>query len=114
AGTRVGSPVVLDYGQKAPAAPALPRTLPANKIVTVSSTGGGGLRYRVLATPDRLDSGLTVVAVPLRDVDQTLHRLLLVEGLVIAIVLLALGAGSLYVVRLGLLPLERMAVTAGQ
>ena len=47
---------------------------------------------------DPEDTGLTVVAVPLREVDQTLNRLLLVEALVIAGVLLALGAAAFFVV----------------
>ena len=57
---------------------------------------------------------MTIVAVPLREVDQTLSRLLLVEALVIAGVLVALGASAFYVVRLGLRPLDRMEVTAGE
>jgi two-component system OmpR family sensor kinase len=57
--------------------------------------------------------GTTVVAIPLTEVDQTLDRLLLVEGLVIAAVLLALGAGAWWLVRLGLRPLDRIAATAG-
>src|SRR5206468_1058254 len=77
------------FGQTAPKAPTLPKNLPVNKIVSVSA---GGTRYRVLAVPDRQDTGTTVVAVPLRDVDQTLHRLLLVEALVIAAVLAALAS----------------------
>ena len=46
--------------------------------------------------------------------DQTLHRLLLVEALVIVGVLLALGVTAFFVVRLGLRPLSRMEVTAGE
>jgi signal transduction histidine kinase len=46
-------------------------------------------------------------------VDQTLERLLVVEGLVVAGVLLVLGAGTWLVVRIGLLPLDRMGHTAG-
>ena len=61
----------------------------------------------------RSRSGTTVVAIPLRDVDQTLHRLLAVEALVIAGVLLLLGAAAWAVVRVGLLPLDRMGHTAG-
>jgi two-component system OmpR family sensor kinase len=57
--------------------------------------------------------GTTVVAVPLREADQTLNRLLLVEGLVIGGVLLALAVLAWFVVRLGLRPLERIANTAG-
>jgi len=54
------------------------------------------------------------VAVPLTEVKQTLSRLLLIEGLVIVGVLVALGLASFFVVRLGLLPLSRMEVTAGE
>src|SRR5439155_25558669 len=74
---------------------------------------GHETRYRVLAMPDRFGGGTTVVAVPMRDVDQTLHRLLAVEGLVIAGVLLLLGVLAALVVRVGLLPLDRMGHTAG-
>jgi two-component system OmpR family sensor kinase len=51
--------------------------------------------------------------VPLREVDATLSRLLTVEGLVIVGVLLALGLAAWVVVRIGLLPLDRMGHTAG-
>jgi two-component system OmpR family sensor kinase len=88
--------------------------VPVGKLLTVGSVGSSGLRYRAYASRDPEDSGLTIVAVPLRDVDQTLNRLLLVEGLVIAGVLLALGLSAFFVVRLGLRPLDRMEVTAGE
>ncbi len=44
---------------------------------------------------------MTVAAVPLSEVDSTLNRLLLVEALVIAGALLALGLSAFFVVRLG-------------
>jgi two-component system, OmpR family, sensor kinase len=110
-GNRVATLPLARFGQTKPSTPTLPKSLPLNKIVSVSA---GGTRYRVLAVPDRFDTGTTVVALPLRDVDQTLHRLLLVEALVIAAVLALLGALSFGVVRLGLRPLERMAATAGK
>jgi two-component system OmpR family sensor kinase len=81
---------------------------------TVGSVGSSGLRYRVYTRQDPEDSGVTIAAVPLREVDSTLHRLLLVEALVIAGVLLALGLSAWFVVRLGLRPLSRIEVTAGQ
>jgi two-component system OmpR family sensor kinase len=91
AGGRVLDHVVLSYGETARARPDVPSDLAPDHIVTVGSKGGGGPNFRVLAVADPL-GGTTVVAVPLLDVDQTLHRLLLVEALVIAGVLLALGA----------------------
>jgi two-component system OmpR family sensor kinase len=53
-----------------------------------------------------------VVAVPLREVEQTLSRLRLIEAIVTAAVLAALAALTWWVVRLGLRPLERMEATA--
>jgi two-component system OmpR family sensor kinase len=106
--------VLITYGQEAPATPRIPASVPVGKLLTVGSVGSSGLRYRAYASRDPEDSGLTIVAVPLRDVDQTLNRLLLVEGLVIAGVLLALGLSAFFVVRLGLRPLDRMEVTAGE
>jgi two-component system, OmpR family, sensor kinase len=106
--------VLISFGQTAPAAPKIPGKLPVGKLFTVSSSGSSGLRYRVYAIRDREDPGVTVVAVPLREVDQTLNRLLLVEGLVIVGVLLALGATAFFVVKVGLRPLDRIAVTAGE
>jgi two-component system OmpR family sensor kinase len=84
------------------------------KLLTVGSVGSSGLQYRVFAKRDPEDTGITVAAVPLREVDQTLSRLLLVEGLVIGGVLLALGLSAYFVVRLGLRPLDRIEVTAGE
>jgi len=103
---------VIGYGQTALPAPKLPAHPPLGQLITVGSKGSGGLRYRVLARADPEDSGTTIVAVPLREVDQTLDRLLRVEGLVIAGVLLALAGTAFLVVRLGLRPLDRMATTA--
>jgi two-component system, OmpR family, sensor kinase len=110
-GRRVATLPLTQLGQVKPSTPTLPRELPDNRIESVSA---GGARYRVLAVPDRFDTGTTVVAIPLREVDQTLHRLLLVEALVIGGVLLLLGALAFGVVRLGLRPLERIAATAGK
>jgi two-component system OmpR family sensor kinase len=101
---------VLDYGQSdVTAKPDLPATVPVDRLFTVN---GDGTRYRVLA--QRQPDGDTIIAaVPLHEVDQTLHRLLLVLGLVLAGVLLVLGVGAAIVVRVGLRPLDRMAHTAG-
>jgi two-component system OmpR family sensor kinase len=105
--------ILLSYGQSAISKPTLPAKLPVNRVVTVSAKADDSARYRVLATPTPAGGGVTVVAVPLTEVDQTLHQLLLVEGLVIAGVLLVLGIVAWLVVRIGLLPLDRMGRTAG-
>ena len=94
--------------------PDLPRDLPLGRLITVGARSPDTHRYRVLARPDRFGAGTIVVAVPLTEVDQTLSRLLVVEGLVIVAVLLLLGAVAWVVVRVGLLPLNRMEHTAGR
>ena len=69
---------------------------------TVSSQDGGE-RYRVRASIEPQASNyLLIVATSLSGVDSTLHRLLLIELLVTAVVLVALAALGLWVVRLGL------------
>ena len=112
-GTVVTSTLVRGFDQRgtqdAPH-PTLSADLPLDTPVTVS--GGDGRDYRVLSVAARGAGGTNVVAIPLADVSQTLDRLLLVEGLVIAAVLLVLGLVARFVVRVGLLPLERMGHTA--
>ncbi|HEY3758630.1 MAG TPA: HAMP domain-containing sensor histidine kinase [Solirubrobacteraceae bacterium] len=100
--------------QSEPPTPKLPAHVPVEELFTVGSTGSSGLQYRVYVSHDPEDAALTLVAVPLREVQQTLSRLLLVEALVIAGVLIALGITASFVVRLGLRPLDRMEVTAGE
>jgi two-component system OmpR family sensor kinase len=105
---------VRSYGDVALPAPNLPAKIPVDQPITVGSKGSSGLRYRVLAEPTHDRPGLTtVVALPLREADATLDRLLRVEALVIGAVLLLLGGLAWWVVRLGLRPLDRMGETAG-
>jgi len=106
--------LLITYGQATPATPKIPANVPIGRLFTVGSSGSSALQYRVYVSRDPEDSGLTVVALPLHEVDQTLSRLRLVEVLVIVGVLLALGASAFFVVRLGLRPLDRMETTAGE
>jgi two-component system OmpR family sensor kinase len=99
------------------AAPKLPAKIPLStpghtRAITVGSVGDSGLSYRVFALAMPGGQGTTVIAVPLRDIDQTLHSLLEIEGLVGGGVLLALALLALLVIRVGLRPLERMGRTA--
>jgi two-component system OmpR family sensor kinase len=108
------------YGEAAPSPPALPAKPPISqfrstrfRVITVDSKAGSGLRYRAAAFS--LPSGrVLVIAVPLRDVDQTLQRLILVEVLVGVGVILGLIALGWVVIRLGLRPLERMGRVASE
>jgi two-component system OmpR family sensor kinase len=108
--------IQIEYSETetVPPAPKLPAQVPLGKLLTVGSVGSSGLQYRVFAKRDPEDTGVTVAAVPLREVNQTLSQLLLVESLVIGGVLLALGVSAFFVVRLGLRPLDRIEVTAGK
>jgi len=101
------------YGQDLTSDPALPARMPLGRLMTVDGGDGDNTRYRALAEPDPSGSGTIVVAVPLREVDQNLHRLLAVEALVIGGVLVLLGIAAWVAVRVGLLPLDRMGHTAG-
>jgi two-component system OmpR family sensor kinase len=111
-GTVVGSRD-LDFDDATTADPALPDDIPLERTFTVGGENGDETRYRVYAEADPSGSGITVVAAPLTDIDEALQRLLLLEALVIVIVLLALAAVAWAVVRVGLLPLDRMGHTAG-
>lgn len=104
--------VVVGFDEATTARPKLPATLPIDEIFTVGASSGGG-SYRVIAAANPTGPGVTVAAVPLGEVDETLDRLLLVEGLVILGVLLALGFVGWVVVRVGLRPLDRIGHTAG-
>ena len=108
---------VFRYDSATVVRPAIPAKLTPNQIVTVGGRGGDSTHYRVLEVADPAQAenpgGFVVVAVPLREVDQTLHRLLAVEALVFAGVLIALAIAALALVRIGLLPLDRIGRTAG-
>ncbi len=109
-------------GEKVPPAPRLPATiaLPAagggdrdrTRYFTVSALSGGD-RYRVRASIEPESSNyVLLIAAPLNGVDSTLNRLLLIELLVTGGVLVALGWLGLWVVQLGLRPLEAIGNTA--
>jgi two-component system, OmpR family, sensor kinase len=103
-----------------PPAPALPAKLPISefksgrlRLFTVDSMSSSGTQYRAAAFA--ISGGrILVIAVPLRDANQTLGRLILVELLVGAGVILALTALGWVVIRVGLRPLERMGRVASE
>jgi two-component system, OmpR family, sensor kinase len=113
-GRVIASTTVRSFGDEPLPAPKLPATIPIDHPTTVDSASGSGTRYRVLAERTHDDpSTTTIVAVPLRETDATLDRLVKVEALVIGGVLVLLAALAWWVVRLGLRPLDRMGETAG-
>jgi len=106
--------VVFDYGQNVTAKPAIPEKLEVGSPQTVQGRGGDGASYRVVATREAHDDEIAVVAVPLRNVDRILDRLVVIEGVVIGGVLLLLAAVAWLLVRVGLLPLDRIGHTASR
>jgi two-component system OmpR family sensor kinase len=101
--------------------PKLPTTiaLPAGSsgrdrvaFFTVPAVSGGG-HFRVRASIEAYEpNNILVIAAPLTGVESTLHRLLLIELLVTALVLAGIVALGLWVVRLGLKPLAAIGGTA--
>jgi two-component system OmpR family sensor kinase len=97
--------------------PGAPRTSP--DLFTTGAVEGSSAKYRVLV--DRVtirtgrgsQPGTLIVAIPLTEVDETLSRLRVIEGVVSGAVLLGLGFISYWLVRRELRPLENMGVTAG-
>jgi two-component system OmpR family sensor kinase len=81
-------------------------------VFTVPAQGGAGAGYRAAALA--IGSQIAVVAVPLREAQDTLHRLVMVEVLVAAGVIVALVALGWVVIRVGLMPLERIGRVASE
>lgn len=99
-----------DYAQ-----PDLPDDLQLTGRSEIFETGSeeGDTRWRVFA--GRVDdrSGLvTIVAIPLDEVDESLQQLILIELAAGATLLALLAGGSWLILRRGLHPLERMATKA--
>ena len=92
--------------------PVLPSDPQVGELTTVESRSGD-TSFRLGVFRLRDSDQRIAVALPRTEVTETLNRLLLVTGLVIAGVLVLLGAAAFLLVRAGLRPLERMGATAG-
>jgi two-component system OmpR family sensor kinase len=109
-------------GTTAPAPPKLPAViqLPATpsqgspdrvRYFTVGATSGSG-RYRVRASIDPGSTSTLILATSLSGVDGTLHRLVLIELAVTAALVAGIVLLGLWIVRLGLRPLDDIVDTA--
>lgn len=84
---------------------------PIESIFTTGASTDSSYRFRVVAAP--LSTGqLLLVAVPLTEVGQTLHHLLVIEAIVAAVVIALLAAAAWFIVRRELRPLDAMGETA--
>jgi two-component system, OmpR family, sensor kinase len=84
----------------------------AGRYLTVAAVSGGG-HYRLRASLDPGPNVVLIVGVSLHDVESTLDRLLLIELLVTGAVLAAIVGLGLWIVRIGLRPLDAIGATAG-
>ena len=105
-GNVIAGPTLFDYPNQAQARPELPSPIQLEHTFVTSSPH---FRGSSRATP----FGVLVVAISMREADQTLHKLLVVELIVAVLVLLTLAMLAYWVVKLGLRPLESMQATAG-
>jgi two-component system OmpR family sensor kinase len=119
-----GAPLVwkfFGYESKADQRPVCPRNLPGStsssrvdpSFFTTTAGGGGDPTYRAVAAALSPGPGTLIVAIPLTEVSATLDRLLGVELVVSGVVLLLVAGLALWLVRLGLRPLEGIGATAG-
>ena len=127
---KVVAEVAFAYGGVASPPPSLPTQLVASAasaasgnahspltsgqtFVTAGAASGSSIHYRVVASALHGAPYALVVAIPLTEMYQTLSRLLLIEALVTAAVLIGLGVLAWWIVRREMRPLEDMALTAG-
>ncbi len=99
------------------AMPVLPQPLPAGSekapaILTLGGTAGVS-QFRAAIWPEDFFSGnYVVLAIPMTAVLSTLNRLLQLEALISAGVVVATAILALLIIRIGLRPLERMGAVA--
>jgi two-component system OmpR family sensor kinase len=78
---------------------------------TVSARDGDAA-WRMIATQNADTGDVAVIGISLTEIQQTTHRLMLIDLAVTVTMLALLGAGAAFVVRLGLRPLTDMAKQA--
>ncbi len=83
-----------------------------DSMFSVDGSRGSG-KYRVDITPLDQAGRRLLIAIPLSDVAQTLHRLLFIEALASGLIVVLVGGAALVLVRAGLRPLEDIGEVAG-
>lgn len=97
-------------GPEKTSAPDLPASAASGEAFTVNSTQGDG-KWRVVVN-SFAGGGSVTVATPIADTDNTVNRLLLIQGLVSLAVLAGLAGAAYAVVRGSLRPLREVEQTA--
>ena len=119
-GAVLRGPIQASDGEHPPPRPAIPaRFLAAQSsgapmLYTVPSAPKSKTRFRLAVIPLESGAGAVAVAIPLGDVDQTLDRLIVVEAIVIAGVLVMLVVLGWAIIRLALRPLDQMSRMANE
>jgi two-component system OmpR family sensor kinase len=111
----------LEFPGSAPSTvmPALPQPLPrasekSPANLTLAGTGGV-TQFRAAIWPEDFFSGnYVVLAIPMTGVQSTLNRLLQLEALISAGVVVATAILALLIIRISLRPLEKMGTVANQ
>jgi Signal transduction histidine kinase len=119
-GTLLARPQVVTTVGSTPsnALPVLPHPLPnrgmdkPSEPFTVAGTGGVS-QYRIIDWPEHSFNGnFVVLAIPLTDALSTLSQLLLLEASISVAVVAATAILALFIIRIGLRPLQRMGAVA--
>jgi two-component system OmpR family sensor kinase len=116
---------VQQFGEESAVSPKLPETIevPATPVTGklgeearffTTSAVTGDVRFRVRASYEPALGGTLVVASSLSDVDSTLSHLRQIEVLVTVVLLVALMLLALWIVKLGLRPLDAIGRTADE
>ena len=118
-GTILRGPVRVEYGAREPSVPRLPARIPVTSpsagptLMTVGDAHHLGVSYRLAAVTLVEGKGTLIVAVPSRDVESTLERLVVWEIVVAAALVVLLGGIGWISIRIALRPLDRMGEVAG-
>jgi two-component system OmpR family sensor kinase len=107
------------FGGETVPLPQIPADIEVGTVESISPTtvgerGGGSEQFRAAAVAIGGTGAVSVVAVPLGDTNATLDHLALIELVVSAVILIALGLAAWWLLGLGLRPLRRMGEVAGQ
>jgi two-component system, OmpR family, sensor kinase len=120
-GSLIGHPLRYDFpSSTSTALPVLPSKPPAAATephpATLTLDGTGGVaHYRAAIWPeDSLQGNFVVLAIPMDSVTSTLDQLLFRETIISAALVVATALIAFLIVRLGLRPLQRMGVVAGE
>ena len=118
-GAIIRGPVRIEFGARDRSVPRLPRRIPVSSpsagpsLMTVGDAHHPGVSYRLAVVTLVEGHGTLIVAVPSRDVQTTLTRLVLWELVVAAALIVLLGGIGWISIRFALRPLDRMGEVAG-